>query len=92
MTNQFKNTQVEAINQAINNVKEQSFIVQISCKCYGNFAVKVYYDNCDGNESVNVRTISVEGETRDWYSPTSYPFSDSGLDDAFSHITASIIV
>lgn len=90
--NSFKNTQVEAINQAINNVKEQSFIVQISCKWYGNFDVKVYYDNRDGNESVNVRTIAIEGEKCDWYSPISYPFNDSGLDDAFKHLTASIIV
>jgi len=88
----FKNTQVEAINQAINNVKEQSFIVQISCKYYGNYDVKVYYDNFDGSESVNIRTIAVEGEKCDWYSATAYPFSESGLDDAFRNLTATIIV
>lgn len=89
----FNNTQLEEINQAVNNVKEQSFIVQISCKCYGNYDVKVYYSkDIDGNESVDIRTIAVEGEKCDWYSPISYPFNDSGLDDAFSHLTASIIV
>jgi hypothetical protein len=86
----YKNTQVEAINQAINNIKEQSFIVQVSCKSYGNYDVKVYYDITDN--TINICTIAVEGDKRDWYSPTTYRFSESGLDDAFRDLTAIAIV
>ena len=86
--NLYKNTQIEEINQAINNVKGESFIVQVSCKYYGNYEVKVYYDKTDN--TINVRTISVEGEKSDWYSPTTYRFDESGLDRAFSHLTLQL--
>lgn len=87
----FKNTQIEEINQAINNVKQEPFVVSINCKYFGDYDVKVYVSKFEGREMVCVRTIAVSGQECDFYSSTTYQFNDSGLDKAFEHLTAKII-
>jgi len=87
----FNNTQIEEINQALNNVKNESFIVNIPANGY-DFDVKVYYaKDFDGNESIDVRTIAIGGEKCDFYSALCFQFNDSGLDKAFEHLTGEII-
>ena len=88
----FKNTQVEAINEAINNVKQEPFVVSISCNHYGDYDVKLYVSKFEGREMLCVRTIAVGGQECDFYSSTTYPFNDSGLDRAFEDLTAVIIL
>lgn len=87
----FNNTQIEEINQAINNVKNESFIVNIPANGY-DFDVKVYVSKFEGQEVLCVRTIAVSGQECDFYSSLSFQFNKSGLDKAFEHLTAEIIV